>query len=308
MAPNRRHWHYVLRKKAGAISPAYMKAPTTTMTLNITIISRSEWPAVLELFDRCNHSDGIVLPVWLDADPLPALVAARIGETVAGGAVLYGYFEIEAVIAVDPAWRRRGIGRSLLTQIGQWAQARGGSWVAVADEAGPAVAPFAATLGLQRLNIEVQLVLDPARLSPLPDVPAAWHTRLAEPNDADALTAIIADAFGDPVEQVAAFVADRIANPVHRFVIGEIGARPVAALRLLRSEQGIMITTVGVRRDQQGRGYGRLLLLTTLHRLLAAGYHDIRIEVEETNVPAFNLYCACGFVPQRRYGMYARPQ
>ncbi|WP_322494768.1 GNAT family N-acetyltransferase, partial [Chloroflexus sp.] len=141
-----------------------------------------------------------------------------------------------------------------------------------------------------------------------PDVPAAWHTRLAEPNDADALTAIIADAFGDPVEQVAAFVADRIANPVHRFVIGEIGARPVAALRLLRSEQGIMITTVGVRRDQQGRGYGRLLLLTTLHRLLAAGYHDIRIEVEETNVPAFNLYCACGFVPQRRYGMYARPQ
>ncbi|WP_299643885.1 GNAT family N-acetyltransferase [uncultured Chloroflexus sp.] len=273
-------------------------------TPDITIISADEWPPVLELFDRCNRTDGIVLPVTLDADPLPTLVAARIGETVVGGAAMYGYFEIEAVIAVDPAWRRRGIGRCLITQIGQWARARGGSWVALADEAGPAVAGFATALGLQRLHGEIQLALDAALLPPLPPLPEAWQTRLAETNDAAAISAIIADAFGDPAEQVAAFVADRIANPVHRFVIGEIAGIPVAAMRLLRSAQGITITTFGVRRDQQGRGYGRLFLLTTLYRLLAAGYHDIRIEVEETNKPAYNLYCACGFTPQRRYGVY----
>lgn len=274
------------------------------MTPDITIISAAEWPPVLELFDRCNQHDGIVLPVLLDADPPPTLVAARIGETVVGGAVMYGYFEIEAVIAVDPAWRRRGIGRCLLEQIAQWAHFRGGSWMALADEAGPAVNAFATALGLKRLNVEVQLALEPAQLPSLPPLPEEWQTRLGEPSDAEAITAIIADAFGDPAEQVAAFIADRIANPVHRFVIGEIAGVPVAAMRLIRSEQGIMITTFGVRRDQQGRGYGRLLLLTTLHRLLAAGYSDIRIEVEETNLPAYNLYRACGFVPQRRYGMY----
>jgi ribosomal protein S18 acetylase RimI-like enzyme len=48
------------------------------------------------------------------------------------------------------------------------------------------------------------------------------------------------------------------------------------------------------------------LLLTTLHRLLTAGYTDIRIEVEERNTAAYHLYRACGFVPYRRYGQYGR--
>ncbi len=288
--------------------PPLKGSPATTMTTTITIITATEWPTVLAVFDRCNQSDGIVLPVWLDADPPPTLAAARIGETVVGGAVMYGYFAIEAVIAVDPAWRRRGIGRQLVTQIARWANARNGSWQMIADEAGPAVAPFATALQLRRVLVETLLELDPAQLPPLPPLPATWQTRLAEPGDANAITAIIADAFGDPAEQVAAFVTDRIANPVHRFVIGEVAGTPVAVLRLLRSEQGIMITTFGVRRALQGQGYGRLLLLTILHRLCEAGYQRIQIEVEERNTPAYRLYRSCGFIPTRWYGVYERAE
>lgn len=276
------------------------------MSLEISLISSAAWTPVLTIFDRCNRVDSIELPVFLDAEPPPSLVAARLGDIVVGGAIIYGYFEIEAVIAVEPAWRRQGIGRRLIEQIGQWAAFRGGSWVAVADEAGPAVHPFAVALGLSRLKVEVLLELDPTWLPPLPSLPPTWQTRLADTNDTDAITAIVADAFNDPHEQVAAFVADRITHPVHRFVIGEIDGLPVAVMRLLRTEQGIMITTFGVRRNQQGHGYGRLLLLTTVHRLLAAGYERIRIEVEETNIPAYQLYRSCGFVPRRRYGQYGR--
>ncbi|WP_298814551.1 GNAT family N-acetyltransferase [Chloroflexus sp.] len=276
------------------------------MTLDISLVSATDWSPVLNIFERCNRVDAIELPVFYDTEPPPTLVAARIGDTVVGGAALYGYFEIEAVVAVDPAWRRQGIGRQLIEQIAQWAQFRGGSWIALADEAGPAVIPFATALGLKRLKVEVLLELDPAWLPPLPPLPPTWQTRLADTSDAAVITDIIADAFGDPVEQVAAFVADRITHPVHRFVIGAIDGTPVATMRLLRNGQGIMITTFGVRRDQQGRGYGRLLLLTAVHRLLDAGYERIHIEVEESNRPACRLYRSCGFMPRRRYGQYGR--
>jgi len=279
----------------------------TAMTPDIAIVPASEWPELIALFERCNRTDSIELPLYLNTDLAPTMAAARFGDTLVGGIVMYGYFAIEAVIAVDPAWRRRGIGRQLVDQVARWAQARGGSWLVLADEAGACVAPFAAALDLQRLNVEVLLHLDPAQVPPLPVLPPNWHVRLAETDDAAIVTAIIADAFGDPVEKVEAFVADCITNPVHRFVIGEIAGIPVAVLRLLRDEQRVMIATFGVRREQQGRGYGRLLLLTTLHRLLTAGYTDIRIEVEEHNTPAYHLYQACGFVPYRRYGQYGRP-
>lgn len=278
------------------------------MTLDIAIIPAADWPALVELFARCNRADNIELPVYLDGDWTPTMAAARIGETLVGGVVMYGYFAIEAVIAVDPAWRRRGFGRQLIEQIERWAYARGGSWIALADEAGSCVAPFVAALDLHRLNVEVELQLDPAQLPPLPEASDEWQVRLAERDDVDTLTSIIASAFGDPVEQVSAFVSDRITHPRHRFVIAEMAGQPVAALRLLRTEQTIIITTFGVRRDLQGRGYGKLLLLTTLHRLQAAGYQDIRIEVEEQNTAAYHLYRSSGFVPRRRLGQYGRPR
>ncbi len=274
------------------------------MNPDITIIHAADWPPVVALFERCAAAENIVLPLALEGDITPILAAARIGDTLVGGAALYGYFEIEAVIAVDPAWRRRGIGRSMVAQIDQWARARNGSWLLLADEAGASVAPFAAALGLQRATVEARLSLDPARVPSAPLPPTGWQIRSAEPSDVTALASIIADAFGDSRDQVTAFVADRINHPVHRFVIGELGGVPVAALRLLREPAGVTITTFGVRRSHQGRGYGRLLLLMTLDRLLAAGYTTIQIEVEETNTAAYQLYRSCGFVLDRRYGHY----
>ena len=56
--------------------------------------------------------------------------------------------------------------------------------------------------------------------------------------------------------------------------------------------------------SQQGRGYGRHILLQILAMLIAEGRQAIRIEVETDNRNALSLYLACGFVPEHTYSYY----
>ncbi|MGW3492244.1 GNAT family N-acetyltransferase [Streptomyces sp. NPDC001020] len=55
------------------------------------------------------------------------------------------------------------------------------------------------------------------------------------------------------------------------------------------------IVSLGVTRDQRGRGLGRRLMLEVLRRLRAEGVREARLTVEPTNDAAITLYRSLGF-------------
>ncbi|MGV9452814.1 GNAT family N-acetyltransferase [Streptomyces sp. NPDC003635] len=55
------------------------------------------------------------------------------------------------------------------------------------------------------------------------------------------------------------------------------------------------IMSLGVTRDQRGRGLGRWLMLEVLRRLRAEGVREVRLTVEPANAAAIMLYRSIGF-------------
>lgn len=55
------------------------------------------------------------------------------------------------------------------------------------------------------------------------------------------------------------------------------------------------VVSLGVTRDQRGRGLGRRLMLEVLRRLRADGVREVRLTVEPANAAAIMLYRSLGF-------------
>jgi len=103
---------------------------------------------------------------------------------------------------------------------------------------------------------------------------------------------------------VRRFVAERLANRSHRFLVGDLAGHPVATLRLIREDGWVYVTTFGVQPAFQGRGVGRRMLLHSIDMLRNAGEVAGRIEVETINATALGLYEDCGFRRSRSFAYY----
>jgi ribosomal protein S18 acetylase RimI-like enzyme len=254
------------------------------------------------LVARCNQAEGLDLPIVpaSDADS-SALLAYQSGELVGVAQVDFGP-EAEACLCVDPAWRRRGIGRSLVAAVTAHVAERGaGEAIFVSDTAAASGQAFADALGTSLIYAEHRLTLDLAAVPPAPPPLPGLHIRFAEPADADNLAIVLAAAFGDPLPMVQSFVSRRFTHPTNRFLIAEIDGRLVGTLRLVEDAGWLYVSTFGVLPELHGRGVGRRLLLHTIGQLIAKGQQRIRIEVETTNTSAQGLYESCGFRHDHTY-------
>lgn len=65
------------------------------------------------------------------------------------------------------------------------------------------------------------------------------------------------------------------------------------------------VTTIGVRRREQGKGLGKAMFMALVNRSYALGANFVSLEVRPTNEPAIHLYESFGFkVMGRRRGYY----
>jgi ribosomal-protein-alanine N-acetyltransferase len=65
------------------------------------------------------------------------------------------------------------------------------------------------------------------------------------------------------------------------------------------------VTTIGVRRREQGKGLGKAMFMALVNRSYALGANFVSLEVRPTNEPAIHLYETFGFkVMGRRRGYY----
>lgn len=81
---------------------------------------------------------------------------------------------------------------------------------------------------------------------------------------------------------------------------------PIGFVWLRRQGDEAEIEPIGIVSTWQGRGYGRFLLLTTLHYLAQQGIRQVQISLWQDNQPALRLYQSLGFQPQETLIYLAR--
>jgi mycothiol synthase len=269
---------------------------------------------ILRLVGAAAAADGVVplseqvmLHVRYGGDqPVPAgvdLLAAPDG-VVAG----YAHLDWEepgvasAELVVDPAHRRRGIGRALLARLA--GQAGDGTLRVWAHGDLPAAAGLARAAGLSRVRALFQLSRPLRDPLPEPALPAGVTIRTFEPGrDEESWLRLNALAFAHHPEQGAWTRIDLDLREQEDwfdpagFFLAERDGR-LAGFHWTKIHDGGTgeVYVVGVDPAEQGSGLGRALTLTGLRYLRDdRGLAEVMLYVDETNRAAVRMYTALGF-------------
>jgi ribosomal protein S18 acetylase RimI-like enzyme len=261
------------------------------------------------LLARCNQNEGLDLPIAVD----PALAGGEATTQFRAydRGVLVGFAwlppepEPEACLMVQPAHRRRGIGRALLAAVRTEVRRRGlAGFMVVCDAASRSGTAFVAAVGGRYRSAEYRLELDPAAVDRSRPRHAALRLSPAGAADVEVLVRLLAAAFGAPEESAREQTERMRQDPTRRHYLAVIGAEPVGLLRIGVYKDYADITAFGVLPEHRGRGHGRQMLLDAVDLLLGEGHQRIIIEVATDNVGALGLYQSCGFKVATTYGFY----
>lgn len=118
--------------------------------------------------------------------------------------------------------------------------------------------------------------------------------------------ALESDLFGRGAWSVEAFWGE-LAQPNRRFLVAEQAGRVVGYGGIVVAGADADVQTIGVARDQQGRGTGRALLRELRARAVDAGATHLLLEVRADNEPAQALYRSEGFEQIARRARYYQP-
>jgi ribosomal protein S18 acetylase RimI-like enzyme len=263
-----------------------------------------------QLHARCNQNEGLDLSLNLavegspDRGELSQLLYRERGQLI-GYLTIDGTREVEINLGVDPAQRRRGIGRRLLDAARAECADRGLTrWILVVDEAAVSGRAFVRAVGAAYQSSEYRLELARDRVP----APRAWdrpvQLRRAGPVDAELLGRLVAESSGDDPEETLSWVSRDLAKPNHRFDIATLDGNPIGQIRTNFYGEVIYVTAFGVVPEYRGRGFGRQILEATVRRLIAENWPRIQIEVATNNANALGLYQSSGFDLKTEYGYY----
>jgi ribosomal protein S18 acetylase RimI-like enzyme len=212
----------------------------------------------------------------------------------------------ESTGMVAPHFRRRGIGGRLLAAVLAECRRRDiEQLLLVCEHSSASGNAFVAAQG-ERLRFDsseyhLDLYADQRRSPRAPDI---LTLRPASMADADALTAIQAQAFGDPLDRSREDVLRRLTEPDSRCYAAERDGAAVGMVGTIPDEGGLYIRALGVLPKHQRRGYGRAILAAIVAEGLAEGYTRLSLDVATDNENALGLYQSCGFVVSNRYDYF----
>lgn len=268
--------------------------------------------SLLDLASRAAAADGISPFNEASQFALRDRARARIlvqqsteDGTIIGAAFAVGDAPVELV--VDPAHRRRGIGRRILDELS--ADGERHFW---AHGDLPGAQGLAASAGLvpERVLLVLRLTFDgPPTAERVPD---GVTLRSYDPADGDAIIAVNARAFAHHPEQGAMDRADfarRISadwfDPAGLFVAEKDGR--VIGFHWTKIEHGEgEVYVVGIDPDAQGGGLGTALTARGLRHLHKQGVPVVDLYVEGDNAPALKVYRNLGFEDWKKDVLYSR--
>lgn len=279
----------------------------------------TELHAIKDLVTLCDAADQLHARIdW-------GMLTARPGITVLDflyytEAKLVGYLaldswgidERELMGVVHPAYRRRGIFRTLLRAAAVESKQLGVEHlVLVCEHASTAGQAFVTAIGATYDFSEHEMVLDQLQERRVCD--ARLHFRQATLEDSETLVTILVDSFGDAEAATRHRVLRSLQDPTRRFFLATFAAsatapaEPVGCLRLDSWDHVMSIYSFGVRAAYQGRGYGRQMLEEIIRRIHSADQQTITLDVNSTNRTALALYTSCGFRIKATYDYYRFP-
>jgi ribosomal protein S18 acetylase RimI-like enzyme len=275
--------------------------PTPSIKTEVTDHDRV---MIARLIDLCQKQEGLTFPIPVEEmrsspgqKPKQLLYYQDDREETLLGFVYLQYGpQLEVYGLAHPAYRRQGIGRALF-QAAEDVQNQLGiaELLLVCDHMSPAGRAFAEAMGGRYTMSEHQMLLAPSSIT-RPDV---WRPQLqfrrATEAEAPLVAHLIAESFGDPVEDVAKWVEADIRKASQRFFLGLLQDQPIGALRTVAEGQFVDIAAFGVLPSYRGQGLGRQMLLSIIDLLLEENWQGIRLDVETENDHALRLYQRCGF-------------
>jgi len=129
--------------------------------------------------------------------------------------------------------------------------------------------------------------------------------RLARPDEAAALRALVREAYAHYVPRMGREPAPMTDDYAARIAAGEAwieeaeGA-PVGVLVLEESEGGLLLDNIAVAPAALGKGYGKLLLQFAEAEAMRRGYTRIHLYTNEKMVENIALYTRIGYVETHR--------
>jgi ribosomal protein S18 acetylase RimI-like enzyme len=288
-------------------NPTSPPAPSSHLTRGT--FSDQELQKARVLLDICNRAESIDIPIFLPdlgvgADARTSVLVTD-GDTLVGLAAVPDDPEPEASLMVHPDYRRRGVGTWLIAEIRAELNRRGlPSCLIVADQASPSARAFLAALGIPHTFSEYRLELEPEAIDRSRPRHDALTLRQASPDDAETLIRVLAAAFDEPDDHARGNVTGTYAETDRHFYLAELDGVPIGAIRVGEWGGNGDVTAFGVVPEQQGKGYGRQILLHAVDILLPRNLPRILIEVAVDNRNALDLYESCGFRIAQEYGYY----
>ena len=259
---------------------------------------------------------GEHLAVWSLAEP-QLVGVAELDGTLAG----WVHPEVKALV-VEPAFRRRGVGRALVEHGLQMEALRQRPnlllGVVPGEEPGQA---FLVATGFEQHSILWDLELPAATSSAPPAWPEGVTTRpIAFATDRLAFIRLFNAAFADhatplqmdegradePPQELPWKEEDLLVAEQDGELIGFCATEPKRRPDGSVEPEG-EIWTIGVRPDRQGAGLGRQLLRWGVQHLRGLGVETVNLSVNGRNPRALGLYEAEGFVRTSTRERWARP-
>jgi mycothiol synthase len=266
--------------------------------------------SLLDLADRAAAADGVApfneaTLLALRDDKKPRVLVLHTSDSGEVTAAACAIEDAPVELVVDPAARRRGLGRSMVDELvaeGEhsfWAHGDLSSAQALAASAG---------LVPQRILLVLRLELtEPPVAETVPD---GVTLRAYRPDDADAVVAVNARAFAHHPEQGRMDRADfdrRTStdwfDPGGLFVAERAGE--IIGFHWTKVEEGIgEVYVVGIDPDSQGGGLGRALTARGIRHMYEQGIRVVDLYVEGDNDPALAVYRRLGFVEHAKDVLY----
>ena len=123
-------------------------------------------------------------------------------------------------------------------------------------------------------------------------------------HDVDAIVRIEKEAFFQPWSKEA-FIHEIVDHPFASLLLMEVEGKITGYIGFWLIGDQTQITTLAIKKEFQGRHYGRMLLQRCIALTKERGYKRMSLEVNVTNAKAIAIYESLGFVTQAlRKGYY----
>lgn len=229
---------------------------------------------------------------------------------IAGNGAIVGALEVgfvgsvrtEVLLAVNPAWRRQGVGRVLLQ-----AAPRDRRLLVTSRLSIPGAGELLASEGFSERYREARMRRKAKGIERL-EIPDGAVVQVDTERDVDRCRRALAEVFGDDAEQNEGLLTAWLRRPDCRALYLKVGSRDLGVCIIAGSEHAKkserkqdgaatigVVEQVGLSKQARGKGMSRPLVRAGLVELAAMGFTDLEVLADRRRASAAELYEAEGF-------------